>query len=305
MDLINKQIDERAKADYPSYTAEQKAALRTRYTPDQLAAIEAAEEVVDPRDLVTQGAYRTDPYKLPYLDDLSKIHPVIDKKPRGPEPTHDPHIRLRTPAEMTDEFANRLADRLVEMQSSGAQASDDAAIQQMVLHEMEVASDPRVMFHADDPEELLGGEDSLAPAIPKLPDQGMKFESEGEDDDPRLLRLMQQTGISREQVRRLRIKNLVSHRVVNQTRMGKIQSMYFLTIAGNQNGLLGVGEGKATESEDARRQAMVAAIRNMKPVARYEDRTIFGEVEGKVGAVELKLSSRPPGMSSGSSTHTV
>lgn len=116
-----------------------------------------------------------------------------------------------------------------------------------------------------------------------------------EEEDPRLLRLSQQTGLSKEQIRRIRVKNLVSHRVVNQTRMGKIQSLYFLTIAGNQDGMLGIGEGKAAEDEDGRRQAMMNAIRNMKPIPRYEERTIFGEVEGKVGASIVKLSSRPPG----------
>lgn len=116
-----------------------------------------------------------------------------------------------------------------------------------------------------------------------------------EEEDPRLLRLSQQTGLSKEAIRRIRVKNLVSHRVVNQTRMGKIQSLYFLTIAGNQDGMLGIGEGKAAEDEDGRRQAMMNAIRNMKPIPRYEERTIFGEVEGKVGASVVKLSSRPPG----------
>lgn len=110
-------------------------------------------------------------------------------------------------------------------------------------------------------------------------------------------RLMKQTGLDKLGIRRIRIKNLVCHRVVNQTRMGKIQSQYFLTIAGNQAGMLGIGEGKAAEPEDGRRQAMMAAIRNMKPVPRYEDRTIFGEVQGKVGASVVKLFARGPGKS--------
>ncbi|EME40751.1 hypothetical protein DOTSEDRAFT_74339 [Dothistroma septosporum NZE10] len=116
-----------------------------------------------------------------------------------------------------------------------------------------------------------------------------------EEEDPHMLRLSQQTGLTKEQIRKIRVKNLVTHRVVNQTRMGKIQSLYFLTIAGNQDGMVGVGEGKAAEDEDGRRQAMMNAIRNMKPIPRYEDRTIFGEVEAKVGASIVKLSSRPPG----------
>jgi small subunit ribosomal protein S5 len=122
-------------------------------------------------------------------------------------------------------------------------------------------------------------------------------EEEEEPIDPHLLRLCQQTGMTTDEIKRIRVKNLVAHRVVNQTRMGKIQSLYYLTIAGNQNGMVGIGEGKAVEDEDGRRQAMMNAIRNMRPIARYEERTIFGEVEGKVGAAVVKLSSRPPGTS--------
>lgn len=120
-------------------------------------------------------------------------------------------------------------------------------------------------------------------------------EEEEEPIDPHLLRLCQQTGMTQDEIKRIRVKNLVAHRVVNQTRMGKIQSLYYLTIAGNQNGMVGIGEGKAVEDEDGRRQAMMNAIRNMRPIARYEERTIYGEVEGKVGAAVVKLSSRPPG----------
>ena len=124
-----------------------------------------------------------------------------------------------------------------------------------------------------------------------------KEQEDPQQTDPHLLRLSQQTGLSQVEIRRLRVKNLVNHRVVNQTRMGKIQSLYFLTIAGNQDGMVGIGEGKSAEDEDARRQAMMNAIRNMKPVARYEERTIFGECQGKVGASVVQLSARPPGES--------
>lgn len=116
-----------------------------------------------------------------------------------------------------------------------------------------------------------------------------------EEPDPHMLRLSQQTGLSKQEISRLRVKNLVCHRVVNQTRMGKIQSLYYLTIAGNQDGMVGVGEGKAAEDEDGRRQAMMNAIRNMKPIPRYEERTIYGDVRAKVGATVVELSSRPPG----------
>ena len=131
-------------------------------------------------------------------------------------------------------------------------------------------------------------------AAKALPLPGVKYGAE--EEDPHMLRLRQQTGLSQRDIRNIRVKNLVSHRVVNQTRMGKIQSLYFLTIAGNQDGMLGIGEGKAAEDEDGKRQAMMNAIRNMRPIPRYEERTIYGDVEAKVGASVVQLSARAPGM---------
>jgi small subunit ribosomal protein S5 len=138
----------------------------------------------------------------------------------------------------------------------------------------------------------------LAPPIPKFEDPRIRWPT-GDEDDPTtagLLRLSLQTGYSQEELKKFRVKRLVQHRVVNQTRMGKIQSIYCLSIAGNGNGLLGIGEGKSAEPEDSRRQAMLNALRNMKPIHRYEARTIYGEVHGKVGATEVQLMARPPGM---------
>jgi small subunit ribosomal protein S5 len=142
------------------------------------------------------------------------------------------------------------------------------------------------------PQELVEGANESTRGRTKNAKKDVEDE---EQVDPHMLRLSQQTGMTIDEIKRIRVKNLVAHRVVNQTRMGKIQSLYYLTIAGNQNGMVGIGEGKAVEDEDGRRQAMMAAIRNMKPIARYEERTIYGEVEGKVGAAVVKLSSRPPG----------
>ena len=140
---------------------------------------------------------------------------------------------------------------------------------------------------------------SLAPAIPPLEDPTIRYEAEAEDGteeaEPARKRLMLQTGYDRESIRKFRVKVLVSKRVVNVTRMGKIGRMYFLAVAGNGRGLLGVGEGKADEPEAAREQSIIKAIKNMVPIPRYEGRTIFGDVKGKVGAVELELFTRPPG----------
>lgn len=135
---------------------------------------------------------------------------------------------------------------------------------------------------------------ALTPEIGDWTDPGYRF-PEANEELPDQLRLRQQVLLTKDELRKVMLKPLVSHRVVNQTHMGKIGSMYCLTIAGNGNGLLGIGEGKAVEPEDARKQADLRAIRNMEPIHRYENRTIFGEVHGKVGATELVLMSRPPG----------
>lgn len=92
-----------------------------------------------------------------------------------------------------------------------------------------------------------------------------------------------------------RVKTLVTHRVVNQTRLGKIASVYNLCVAGNEKGMVGIGEGKAAEGDEAVRVARLNAIRNMVPVLRYENRTIYGDIKGKVGASVVELGARRPG----------
>lgn len=207
------------------YTPREKELLALRYTPEQMAAIEAGEEAVNVSHMVMQGRLRGDAGRVGYMDDFATMRPLVDFPP-------DP-------------------------------AGESIA---------------------------TGGKKEKVKAQ-KIP--GVAYSTD--EADPHLTRLALSTGLSRDQIRRIRVKTLVSHRVVNQTRMGKIQSLYFLTIAGNQDGMVGVGEGKAAEDEDGRRQAMMSAIRNMRPVARYEERTIYGEVEGKVGGSVVKLSARPPG----------
>ncbi|KAF2861710.1 hypothetical protein K470DRAFT_229741, partial [Piedraia hortae CBS 480.64] len=108
-------------------------------------------------------------------------------------------------------------------------------------------------------------------------------------------RLSQMTGMSLDEIKNIRVKNVVCHRVANQTHMGKIRQMYFLSIAGNQNGMVGIGEGKAQEMTDGHRQATINAIRNMRPVARYESRTVYGQPEAKVSGTVVQLFARPPG----------
>lgn len=120
-------------------------------------------------------------------------------------------------------------------------------------------------------------------------------EPDPRDPDGLYNRLIKQTGMTLDEIFELRIKILVRHRVVNQTRLGKIASQYCLAVAGDGKGRLGIGQAKGQEGEDTYVNARISAILAMQPVPRYENRTIYGDVEGKQSAVVVKLMARPPG----------
>lgn len=270
--------------DFKAYSEEDKKKLSThfKYTPAQLAAIEAGEAAIDPKDLAEQATMREDPFAFEYYDDFATVYPVVDKPVRAPEENYDPKLRYKN----EDEIAGDFAKFIEEMPEDATR-----------LDYMKFTDNLRLTVGKEEAER--NPVSSLAPAIPKglesLKQRGIGKPGELEID-PAMKRLMRQTGFSLDEIRKFRVKNLVVHRVVNQTRMGKIQRIYYLTVAGNGKGLLGVGEGKSPEAEDARRQAHYAAIRNVQPIPRYEDRTIYGDVKVKMGAVELELMTRPPGM---------
>ena len=269
--------------DFKPYTAEEKEILAQRYTPEQMAAIEAAEEAIDPEDLAAQSSPRFGQMKLNYLEDLAEHRRVLDKPIRAPPENYDPNFRFKDEDEIAEDMAKFVMDLPEDAGPEDWQRFEENL--RLTVGKEEAERNPR---------------SSLMPELPKMEDPRYKYDETNEDEadavDPHLERLMKQTGFDQKYIRSLRIKTLVTHRVTNQTRMGKIQSLYYLTIAGNGKGLLGIGEGKSAEPEDARRQSTYAAIRNMQPIQRYENRTIFGDVQGKVGAVELKLMTRPPGM---------
>lgn len=263
--------------DLRSYTESDKAALAQRYSPALLAAIEVGEAAIDPQDLVEQAAAREDPMKINYLDDFSTIHPVVDKPVRAPEENYDPDLRFKTEDELVEDLTNWVKDMPKEPTRLDWMKFLDNT--RMTVGKEEAERNPRSY---------------LAPEIPKL-DILKRGTTEGEEIDPATRRLMRQTGFSHKEIRRFRVKQLVQHNVVNQTRLGKIQSMYHLAVAGNGRGLVGIGEGKSAEPEEAKTQARNAAIRNMQPIPMYEGRTIFGDVKGKVSATEVELMTRPPG----------
>ena len=257
------------------YSEEDKRRLQKIYTPEQIASIEAGEEAIDPDDLADQAVMRNDTMGLEYFDDLSKINPVVDKPVRAPVENHDPDMRFKTEDEILDDYVEFFRKSQDEISKLDWQKFQDT--QRLTAGKEEAELNPRM---------------SLAPELPVI--KGLPKGGK-EEIEPGMRRLMLQTGYSKESIQKFRTKLLVSHRVVNQTRMGKKMRQYYLVIAGNGRGLLGIGEGKSSEPVDAMKMARWAAIRNMIPIPRYEERTIYGFVKGKVCGTEVELFSRTPG----------
>jgi hypothetical protein len=155
------------------------------------------------------------------------------------------------------------------------------------------------LWFVDGPNKKLYGREiysALAAPIPKIKDPGATYPSGVADAQAvAYARLAKQMGVTASHLRSFKCKKLVTRRVVNQTRKGKIASFYTLTVAGNQNGIVGIGSGKSAEMEDSMLQARMMALRNMAPVLRYEKRTIYGEIRKKVGGTTVQLSARPHG----------
>ncbi|KAL3472125.1 ribosomal protein S5, C-terminal domain-containing protein [Aspergillus californicus] len=283
--------------NFPEYTEEEKAHLKEQYTPEQIAAIEAGEAAIDPKDLADQFAIRQDPMKLEYLDDFSTIEPGVDKHVRASMSNTDYNAPLKTEEDFIDDFAKFFADMPEKVSISDWVRFTETNRMTTGKEANELNPNSSLV-----PDLFQAGEnlDGPTPNPPKYFDPGKDDDRQAmkvqmEEPSEALLMLMKMTGYEQEKIRSLRTKTLVKHSVTNQTRLGKIRSSYILAVAGNGKGLLGIGEGKSHEIGDAQTQATYRAIRNMQPIPRYEERTIFGDVRGKSGAVELKLMSRPPG----------
>lgn len=282
--------------DFQPYTEEEKAQLAREYSDAQMEAVKAGEAAIDPKDLAEQFSPRDDPRSFEYLDDFSVIEPGVDKNVRAPKSNSDYNIKLRS----EDDFAQDFGRFFAHMPENATPADFMRFAESLRLThgKAENELDPHSVMV---PDLFNPGETVDEPRVEEqktAAERGEKERSlEAEEMTDALKSLLLATGYTVHEIRDLRVKTLVSHAVVNQTRLGKIRSAYRLSIAGNANGLLGIGEGKSDESPNARLQSQYRAIRNMQPVPRYENRTIFGDVTGKVGAVELKLMHRPPGMS--------
>lgn len=273
----------------PAFTEEEYQQLKAKYTPEQVEAIRAGEAAINPQDILDQGILKRGHMTIDYIDDFSKIRPVIDKQPRAPEENYDPKLRFKTEEELTADLTDWM----------------------MTVNKTKEGRDPVEWRKFEDNNRLTVGKAEAelnppsyeAPALHKMTDplvrsQARASRASKQDDEmaPYYQRLERITGLDQKLMKNLRYKVLLSKRVVNQTRMGKVHSQYFLVVCGNGRGLLGLGEGKTKDPEQGRRQAIMNAIRNLTPIRRYEDRTIYGDVKGKVGATELELFTRPPGI---------
>lgn len=304
MGLISpEKIEEYSKQTFPQYTPEEMEVLKKKYTPEQMAALEAGEAAIDPNDLTIQGRIRRDPYRLPYIDDFSKIYPIIDKRPKTAPPPN-PRARFMTSEEHTEDLTNRLENLIPkDVNFEGMSGEEiEKVLQERVNFPMEEAKyflEPETLTNSNGP-----SNSALAPALgKKLAGVSGMYKApidpadEGKDDQGVYQNLKRRTGLSVRDILNIQTKVLVIRYVDNQTRLGKIRSAWILAIAGNGNGRLGVGEAKAVEMGVAKQKAKLLAIQNMQPIPRYEDRTIYGTVRAKVGATIVQIDARPPGMS--------
>ncbi|KAJ5832347.1 hypothetical protein N7474_000658 [Penicillium riverlandense] len=280
--------------EFKHFTEEEKAQLAKEYSPAQMAAIEAGEKAIDPKDLAEQGKSRDDPMKFKYLDDFSVVEPGIDRHLRAPKENSEYNPKFRTEDDFVEDFGRFVAN--MPDNASGADFMRFAESLRLTEGKESSELDPHSALVPD----LFGpGETISEPRTEERKSAAEKGEKErslqAEEMTEGLKRLLLATGYTERQIMDLRTKTLVSHHVVNQTRLGKVRRHYRLSIAGNGNGLLGIGEAKSEESSDAKTQSRYRAIRNMQPISRYENRTIFGDVKGKSGAVEVQLMHRPPG----------
>ncbi|KAF2739863.1 hypothetical protein EJ04DRAFT_483267 [Polyplosphaeria fusca] len=302
-------LNQAADSSFPKYDTSETALLSKKYTPSQIAAIQAAEQALDARDIIVQGQGRTDPWRVPYEDDMAEMDPVTDhaEKLSHTDIKGRKNVRLTNAVERDAAIAQIGNETLAKMYPDGIPDEIPKKDQEFFQEAMTTALtqgalDPRAVFTSTNPKVLEAladpRHDVRLPDLPRIENKMVRQTrrlSQDEEEDPRQKRMLQYLGWEKEKLRGLRVKTLVVHGVVNQTRMGKIRSLYYLTIAGNGDGLLGVGEGKSVEPDEGRKQSVMSAIRNMRPIPRYENRTIFGDLEKKVGATKVQLYSRPPG----------
>ena len=93
----------------------------------------------------------------------------------------------------------------------------------------------------------------------------------------------------------MRRATLVVKRVSHMTIKGRSPSWYALVVAGNGEGVVGLGEGRGESVPMAADRAFIQALKNLTAINRFEDRTTWGTRQGKWGACKMVMWARPPG----------
>jgi small subunit ribosomal protein S5 len=317
----SEKIDDFTKENFKPYSPEELEILRKHYTPEQMEALEAGEASIDPDDLTIQGRLRNDPYQLPYLDDFSRLIPSVDRKPKI-HPPPNPKAKFMNEKEFSEDVVwseannklkpllqwSKMSEEEWEAMSEDGKKQIQEALEKLLVNQNGTVDSDGIQFEKDFFEKSTMTDNdapsnsALAPALGKdIPGVSGMYknpidpEDLGLDDDGVYQDLKRRTGMTVREMMDLTVKILVVRLVHNQTRLGKIRSVWVMAIAGNKNGRLGIGEAKSVENSVAVLKAKLLAIRNMQPIRRYEDRTIHGSVEAKVGATIVKLDARPPG----------
>jgi len=208
----------------------------------------------------------------------------------GPEPTANdkgPEFMTRSQAEKLDEAVDDAwkseLDKIVGFGSQGEVEPSNLEL----IQDGPAGVDRTYTAEAPD----LG----KVPGVKGLYKHAVDPEDQGQDDSGKYQEIKRLTGMTLKEIRSLLTKGLVTRWVSNQTRLGKVRSTSVVAIAGNGNGRLGLGMAKSTEPGVAEETAQMLAIRNMKPVRRYENRTIYGNVSSKISGTVVELMARPPG----------
>ncbi|KAH7910280.1 hypothetical protein BJ138DRAFT_1153312 [Hygrophoropsis aurantiaca] len=142
-----------------------------------------------------------------------------------------------------------------------------------------IRNDPSLFTHLRDEENAAEQQESKGPA--------------GDEEDE--LSPLAHLPLSKSELNGLYKFPLLTRRITQQTGKGKIHRMYTLVVVGNGDGLVGYGEGKDDEVPRATDKAFAQAVRNMDYVERFEKRTLWTEMDSKLGATHIILRPRPVG----------